>query len=100
MPKGGKRQNAGRPKGKQNKATKEARQAIAKFVDENSDRLQKWLDDIADEDPKGAFDRFMSVVEYHVPKLSRIEQQALNKDGEPADHSIKIEFVDAKNSDK
>lgn len=64
----------GRPKGKPNKATAAAREAIAKFVDGNADRLQGWLDDIA-ADPKlgpaAAFDRFMNVVEYHIPKLAR-----------------------------
>ena len=36
----------GRPKGVPNKSTALAREAIAKFVDGNSDRLQEWLDAI------------------------------------------------------
>jgi hypothetical protein len=83
----------GRPAGSPNKATQEARQAIASFVDGNAHRLTEWLDQVAagvkvqeqTEDgeivekyvvppnPAKAFDMFQSVVEYHVPKLARME---------------------------
>lgn len=64
---------AGRPVGAVNKATGLARQAIAKFVDGNVERLSDWLDAIAEDDPLAAFNAFMSVVEYHIPKLARSE---------------------------
>jgi hypothetical protein len=67
----------GRPVGSPNKSTAMAREAIAKFVDGNSDKLQGWLDEIAANEkygPKVAFDCFMQVAEYHVPKLARVEQ--------------------------
>ena len=67
----------GRPAGSPNKSTALAREAIAKFVDGNSDKLQGWLDEIAMSEkhgPKVAFDCFMQVAEYHVPKLARVEQ--------------------------
>jgi hypothetical protein len=71
----------GRKPGVPNKATTLAREAIARFVDGNADRLQTWLDQIADEEgPKEAFKCFMDVVEYHVPKLARTE--VTGKDGE------------------
>lgn len=64
----------GRAKGVPNKATAAAREAIGRFVDGNADRLQEWLDAIAETDgPKAAFQCFMDVVEYHVPKLARSE---------------------------
>ena len=63
----------GRGKGTPNKATKSAREAIAAFVDGNAHRLAGWLDEVARENPLAAFDRFMSVVEYHIPKLARNE---------------------------
>ena len=81
----------GRPAGSPNKATADARQAIALFVDQNAHRLTEWLDAVArgvpkvgeDGQPTGeyavapnpakAFDMFQSVVEYHVPKLARME---------------------------
>ena len=67
----------GRPAGSPNKSTAMAREAIAKFVDGNSHKLQQWLDEIAMSEkhgPKVAFDCFMQVAEYHVPKLARVEQ--------------------------
>jgi hypothetical protein len=95
MPKGGKREGSGRKPGVPNKATADARRAIADFVDCNAHRLQGWLDRIADgerapetkdddgnkipgayiipPDPKKAFELFQGVIEYHVPKLARME---------------------------
>jgi hypothetical protein len=67
----------GRVAGVPNKSTALAREAIAKFVDGNSHKLQQWLDEIAMNEklgPKVAFDCFMQVAEYHVPKLARTEQ--------------------------
>lgn len=63
----------GRAPGTPNKATLEARQAIALFVDSNAHRLTEWLDRVAEENPAKAFELFQSVVEYHVPKLARTE---------------------------
>lgn len=98
MPRGGKQEGAGRPAGTPNKATAQAREAIAAFVEGNVDRLNGWLDAIANESPKQAFDCFMGVVEYHIPKLARSEVQPLDKNGQPADSVTKIviEHVDVK----
>lgn len=71
----------GRPKGVPNRGVVNAREAIAMFVDDNSVRLTGWLDRIAEDNPKAAFDAFMSVVEYHIPKLSRTENTNTNIDG-------------------
>lgn len=68
QPKGGSR------KGKPNKSTANAREAIARFVDGNADRLMGWLDEIeAADGPRAAFQCFSDLLEYHVPKLSRAE---------------------------
>lgn len=72
----------GRPKGLPNKTTVLAREAIARFVDGNADRLQDWLDQIAaEEGPKAAFNCFSDLLEYHIPKLARTENTG--KDGGP-----------------
>ena len=77
------------------KTTKLAREAIASFVDGNAEKLQQWLDGIAEDPkhgPKAAFDCFMSVVEYHIPKLARTEH-AGDKDN-PVHQRIEMVIVD------
>jgi len=82
---------AGRPHGSPNKATADARAAIGSFVDGNAHRLTQWLDKVAEgvqddegnfivpPNPAKAFDMFQSVVEYHVPKLARMEVSGNDK---------------------
>ena len=93
----------GRKPGTPNKSTIEARQAISEFVDGNAHRLTDWLDSVANgvkgmdpeteaefyivpPNPAKAFDMFQSVVEYHVPKLARMEVS-----GTPGGAAIKTE---------
>lgn len=100
----------GRQAGTPNKATKEARQAIASFVEGNAHRLTGWLDDVAngvkviEQDDEGnpvekyivppnpakAFDMFQSVVEYHIPKLARTEVSAEINATVDADISVNV----------
>lgn len=80
MPKKGVTNNPkGRPVGAKGKSTQAAREAIAMFVENNAERLVGWLDEMAVDSPKDAFTAFMSVVEYHIPKLQRSE--LTGKDG-------------------
>lgn len=76
----------GRPPGRLNKKTASGREAIANFVDGNTDRLNALLDRIAEDDPIEAFKAIMSVVEYHIPKLQRTE--VTGKDGERLNISV------------
>jgi hypothetical protein len=70
----GKKTGGGSRKGVPNRSTALAREAIATFVDNNADRLQGWLDQIAaDKGPEAAFKCFTDLVEFHVPKLARTE---------------------------
>ena len=102
----GKKTGGGNRKGKPNKATADARAAIALFVDSNAHRLQEWLDGIANgvkeperegfvvaPNPVKAFELFQSVIEYHVPKLARNE--TTGKDGGPIEAMMRVEFKDA-----
>ena len=64
----------GKPRGTINSTTKNAREAIAAFVENNAERLQELVTSIEKEDgPKAAFDCFMQLIEYHIPKLQRHE---------------------------
>jgi hypothetical protein len=90
----------GRAQGTPNKATSEARQAIAMFVDGNAHRLSGWLDSVASGDvtndikpnPAKAFELFQSVVEYHIPKLAR--QELSGPDGGAINQNLTISFRD------
>lgn len=88
----------GRAKGTQNRATVEARIAIAQFVDNNADRLQGWLDRVAEDNPLAAINAVRDLLEYHVPKLARTDIQQLDKHGNKADpgYSLTINHVHAK----
>lgn len=71
----------GKPVGAVSKSTKNAREAIARLVDDNAERMQDWLDQIAEKDgPMAAWKCMNDVIEYHIPKLSRTE--LTGKDGE------------------
>ena len=70
-----------RPKGTPNKATAEAREAIARLVDGNAHRLNIWLDEIYEtKGAEAAWRCMMDVIEYHVPKLARHELTGNNGD--------------------
>ena len=94
------KKTGGRVAGTPNKATLEARQAIGAFVDGNAHRLTEWLDKVADgvrdndgqyvvpPNPAKAFDMFQSVVEYHVPKLARMEHTGSDTQPVVIEHNI------------
>lgn len=69
-----------RPKGSPNRATANAREAIARLVDGNAARMERWLDEIEKKHgPLAAWRCMADVIEYHVPKLQRSE--LVGKDG-------------------
>lgn len=100
----------GRQAGTPNKATNEARQAIASFVDGNAHRLTEWLDQVANgvkvieqteegdvlekyvvpPNPAKAFDMFQSVVEYHIPKLARMEHSGSDTNPVVIEHNVNV----------
>ena len=62
------------------RASLAAREAIARFVDGNSEKLQGWLDQIAERDgPKAAFQCVVELLEFHCPKLARQEHTGANE---------------------
>lgn len=77
--KGEKRPNQG--KRGPSKSTLMAKEAIARFADDNADRMQAWLDAVAADEKHGpavAFKMLMDVMEYHLPKLARTEVTGAN----------------------
>lgn len=64
---------SGSRKGVANVATTKVREAISVFAAGNIDRLQIWLDKIAETDPKEAAKLYLATLEYYIPKLARSE---------------------------
>ena len=76
----------GRPKGAVNKSTAIVREAIANLLERNAPNMDKWLNEVAAEDPYKALDLMNKLSEYHIPKLARTE--VTGKDGEPQQHVV------------
>ena len=80
MPPKGKTNNPkGRPKGVPNKVTTEIRSALKDLADNNLEKVQGWLNSIAEEDPKGALSMYLQLLEYVQPKLSRTDVKMESK---------------------
>lgn len=65
----------GRPKGSQNKSTATCRAAIAKFAEVNVTRFSELWEHVASESPKDACDIYLRAIEYHIPKLARVDSK-------------------------
>ena len=61
----------GRQVGSPNKVTSEVKQAIAAFTSNNSEKLDKWLNEV--DDPAKRLDLYFKALEYTMPKLARTE---------------------------
>ncbi len=56
-------------------ANERLRVAICELTDANIANVQKWLDTVSTEDPAKALDIVLRMLEFSVPKLSRVEAQ-------------------------
>ena len=82
--------NKGRPKGAVNKTTKEIKEAYQKLLENNLPNLNKWLAEVAADDPEKALNLMLKLSEYILPKLARQELTA--KDGEDLFKDITFKF--------
>lgn len=71
-PPGGKKYG-GRAKGTPNRANKNAKAAIAKFIDGRCHEFEGWFNEILKEDKVEAVKIWLALLEYHLPKLARTE---------------------------
>lgn len=67
---------AGRKPGTLRKTTVDVREAIARFAQDNVEQMSEWLNQI--EDPAKRLDLYLRAIEYHIPKLGRIEHTGQN----------------------
>ena len=99
-PKGNNHNPKGRPKGTPNVATTEIKLAFAKLLEAQGPQINKWMNEIAAEDPAKAMDLLLRISERFVPALSRTE--LTGAEGKDIFDSIIINFntADPKDGDK
>lgn len=85
----------GKVKGTVNKDTALFKQALNNLLETAAPNMVQWLEVIAQDSPEKAFAVLKDFAEYIHPKLSRTEHQPLDKNGDPADNKMTIEFVNA-----
>ena len=66
----------GRPKGALNRSTEQMKLTIARVTNGILDTLHSDLMEIKKKDPKAAIDIALKLLEYNLPKQSRVEMQA------------------------
>ena len=103
------RKTGGRQAGTPNKATTDARRAVSEIVEGNSHKLSEWLHTVAEgirmtdpitghptseylirPNPAKAFDMYHSLLEFHVPKLTRVQVSGQEFDSHRGDANLEI----------
>ena len=72
----GHKHGKGRPKGSENKNTKDIREAYKKLVEGNLENMTEWIKRVAEKNPAKAFELMNGLSEYILPKLQRTEIKA------------------------
>lgn len=66
----------GRPKGAINRSTEQMKLSIARATNSVLDDLPKMLEEMKKKDPRSAIDLVIKLLEYNLPKQSRVEMRA------------------------
>lgn len=69
----GNKLSKGRPKGAVNRSTEMMKVSIARATNRVLDDLPKIMEEMLKKDPKGAVDITLKLLEFHLPKMSRLE---------------------------
>ncbi len=62
----------GRTKGTPNKTTKEIRDVIRKVIESNVCEMDIWLKEIAEKNPQKAFELFLKLLDFIIPKINKV----------------------------
>lgn len=69
----GNKLSKGRPPGKLNRSTEQAKLTLARIADEGLDNLKLDLQKIRKKDPVRAAELYLKILEYIIPKQQRVE---------------------------
>ena len=72
----GNKLSKGRPKGAINRSTEMMKLSIARATNRVLDQLPTIMEEMVKTDPKGAVDLALKMLEFHMPKMSRVEMRA------------------------
>jgi len=80
----------GRPKGASNKITEEIREQFANLLEAQLPDVERWIRQVAQDDPGKAVDLLIKISERFVPKLT--QNQVTGADGEDLFKNITFNF--------
>jgi hypothetical protein len=69
----GNKLSKGRPKGAINRSTEMMKLSIARATNRVLDQLPTIMEEMVKKDPKSAVDLALKMLEFHMPKMSRVE---------------------------
>jgi len=72
----GNKLSKGRPAGAVNRSTEQMKLSIARATNSVLDDLPKMLEEMKKKDPRSAIDLVIKLLEYNLPKQSRVEMRA------------------------
>jgi hypothetical protein len=72
----GNKLSKGRPPGAINRSTEMMKLSIARATNRVLDQLPTIMEEMVKKDPKGAVDLALKMLEFHMPKMSRMELKA------------------------
>ena len=72
----GNKLSKGRPPGAINRSTEMMKLSIARATNRVLDKLPTIMEEMVKKDPKGAVDLALKMLEFHMPKMSRVEMKA------------------------
>lgn len=70
----------GRKKGTPNKEVKDIREAFQVLIENNLDKMDLWINQLAEKNPEKAINTILRLSDYILPKLTKTEITQLPKD--------------------